>query len=162
MCAGNGDVAEIEGSIGSHRVTVGLDSMSSMSLISPAVVAKIPHTRKILEVPISVGVAGSNVLANVTESVLVRLSLPGYKNISVDFSIELGVLPIPTDILISWSDIKGFNLLPLLSKMSEVCAAVAEPPVAEECYEAEVISSSELPNQLALPQGAFGDQLRVL
>lgn len=125
-------------------------------------VEKLSHTRKILDVPISVGVAGSNVLAKVTESVLVRLSLTGYKNISVDFSIELGVLPIPIDILISWSDIKGLNLLPLLSKMSEVCAAVAEPAVVEECYEAEVISSSDLPNQLALPQGAFGDLLRVL
>lgn len=45
MCAGNGDVAEIEGSIGSHRVTVGLDSMSSMSLISPAWLKSF-HTRE--------------------------------------------------------------------------------------------------------------------
>ena len=120
-------VAIVQGKVGSsvapinYNVSIGLDSMSSVSVISPQLChflvasdnVSIVHRRS-MSVNTAAGGRG-----NISEFITVYVELPSVQ-CPIRFQLDFGVLAIPTDMLISWSDIKRLNLWDVLAELAKV------------------------------------------
>lgn len=113
----------VAGVNGYYEVRVGLDTMCCMSLIHPRVLKELnrvnPLSRKQLPEPRAVTTAGTSKPYVITHSVCVTLLL-GDVDCPASIEVTLGVMPIPADILIGWSDLCRFDLMPLIGELASV------------------------------------------
>ena len=98
------DVCLVDGVVQGRECRVGLDSMSSYSLISRSFVDCLGcGVVKVMKPELHVAAAGSGDLISVKEFVTVAVSIKG----SPSVKLEVGIIDIPVDLLVGWSDIVG-------------------------------------------------------
>lgn len=138
-------------------VTVGLDTMSSFSLVSPAIFERLRalgvsacHS----ETPQVVHTAGDYESKKIDTFVAVSLKLSPPSGESVVVSLSFGVFPIPSDVLISWTDMLKFKLLGLLHDLGGV--ELSEEIAPEDSVVEAVTSSALFPKSVARLLSEFG------
>jgi hypothetical protein len=149
------DVCLLDGQVEGVAVKVGLDSMSSNSLISASLAKQLgSRICAVQKQPIEIATAGDGELVRVDSFVNVQVQVGNSEVVRMD----LGVMELPVDVLIGWQDIihKGF--------WSLLCAAAGGglPELSEVAPEEFHEDSYDPMALVAAETGPVSPQLQVL
>jgi hypothetical protein len=110
------DVCMVPGSVYGIPARVGLDSMSSYSLVSREFLARLGAKVQVVVGDRSwrVATAGGGDPVQVDRFAVVDLQVDGAPLVR----LTLGVLDIPVDVLVGWNDVRGSGLWPILCEVA--------------------------------------------